>query len=252
MDIDVHLNGRPIVLACLGIYTRKKVLRKPALTIVSFGWIAAPQTVLAHHDGAHGDPWTVLGLGLLMLAVLLATVAARYDRGGPTPLERAWKNRRWLNLPVAEAHCDIPCGIYDPTPMQIAAVSVLRFLDQLAELDSSTQASLSDRARLTRLIAEKESHAQEVKDAAVVIWGDYFNAARIEAHPEIHELTHAIMKAASTCKQEVERENGERLVELVNQFAEIFWATKGVSTRRAIVAYKPGVAIVQPELADAG
>ena len=174
----------------------------------------------------------------------------RFDCGRLTLASLA-NVRRWFKLPVAEAHCDIPCGVYDPAPMQIAAVSVLRFLDQLADLDTSPTASVSDKARLSRLITEKERHAQEVKDAAVVIWGDYFNAERIAAHPQIHALTHQIMQAASACKQETARENGERLVALVNEFAELFWATKGVNTRRVTAAYEPRCAVVQPELADA-
>ena len=59
------------------------------------------------------------------------------------------------------------------------------------------------------------------------------------------------MLAGSKCKQNVDREDANRLVELVNEFAAIFWSTKGVKTRRVVAPYPPALEIVQPDLPDA-
>ncbi|MEM7206373.1 MAG: superoxide dismutase, Ni [Pseudomonadota bacterium] len=153
------------------------------------------------------------------------------------------------NLRVAHAHCDVPCGIYDPATAQIAAHSVARFLGQIAELEGSGDTSLKARAQLSRLVEQKEQHAAEVKSAVVVIWGDYIKAPQIEQFPEIHSLVHSIMLKASACKQDVEVSNGTELVDLVNQMASIFWATKSIETETVTAPYAPNLPLVRPVLA---
>ena len=76
--------------------------------------------------------------------------------------------------------------------------------------------SKEDIAHLSRIMEQKESHAKEVKDAVATIWGDYFKEPHMEKFPEIHSLTHSIMMTASKCKQSLDRENGIKLVVLVN------------------------------------
>ena len=141
-----------------------------------------------------------------------------------------------FEIKEAKGHCDIPCKIYDPALAQVAALSVVRILDIISELDTS---SLANQAELARLTAEKENQARIVKDEVRITWGDYFKAPQIEAHPDIHSLVHSIMMAGSKCKQNIDRENGEELVELVNKFAEIFWETKDVKTQRVTAPYTP-------------
>ena len=134
-----------------------------------------------------------------------------------------------MKIRKASAHCDIPCAVYDPAVSQYAALSVLRFLDLIAEMPDSIE-SKKDLAHLTRLVQQKEEHAIEVKDAVRTIWGDYFKEPHIEKYPEIHDLAHSIMMTASKCKQDIDRQNGVDLVDKVNRFAEIFWATKEITT----------------------
>ena len=150
-----------------------------------------------------------------------------------------------FEIKEAKGHCDIPCKIYDPALAQVAALSVVRILDIISELDTS---SLANQAELARLTAENENQARIVKDEVRITWGDYFKAPQIEAHPEIHSLVHSIMMAGSKCKQNIDRENGEELVELVNKFAEIFWETKDVKTQRVTAPYPPALEVVQPIL----
>ena len=143
------------------------------------------------------------------------------------------------------AHCDIPCKIYDPAVVQVAALSVVRILDIISELDESSKANQSELARLT---IEKENQARIVKDEIRIIWGDYFKDPQIEMYPNIHSLVHSIMMAGSKCKQSIDRQNGLDLVELVNEFTEAFWGTKDIKTQRVIAPYPPALEVVQPIL----
>lgn len=145
----------------------------------------------------------------------------------------------------ARAHCDIPCGIYDPIPAQIAAMTVVRMLDLMAELGGDKN-SLAYQNSLARYIEVKEEHAEKVKHEIRVIWGDYMKGQHVEKYPDLHELVHNIMQLGSKSRQTADRENGVQLVEAVNRFAEIFWETKGVATKRVPAPYKPGLEMVYP------
>ena len=149
----------------------------------------------------------------------------------------------------ASAHCDIPCKIYDPAPALIAALSVIRLMDIMEEAAGKGDAgSLARTNTLARCVMRKEEEAEKVKHEVRIIWGDYFKAPQMEAHPQINDLTHQIMMKGSACKQEANRADGEALLELVNQFAEIFWATKDVPTERKTCPYPPSLPVVQPQL----
>ena len=150
-----------------------------------------------------------------------------------------------FKIEEVNAHCDIPCKIYDPAVVQVAALSVVRILDIISELDESSKANQSELARLT---IEKENQARIVKDEIRIIWGDYFKDPQIEMYPNIHSLVHSIMMAGSKCKQSIDRQNGLDLVELVNEFAEAFWGTKDIKTQRVIAPYPPALEVVQPIL----
>ena len=154
---------------------------------------------------------------------------------------------RNLGITRVKAHCDIPCKIYDPISAQLAALSVVRFLDLINEIDPSS-ANLADQAKLSRLVTEKETHAEKVKHEVRVIWGDYIKAPQKEKFPEIDALVHNIMLTGSACKQHVSRDNGEKLVALVNEFAAAFWDTKGVETYTATCPYPPSMDVVYPKL----
>lgn len=156
---------------------------------------------------------------------------------------------RISGIDEAQAHCDIPCKIYDPGPALIAAVSVVRMMDILHEIAAKADADpVSKHNTMSRNIAMKEKEAEKVKAEVRVIWGDYFKAPQFEKFPEIHDLTHRIMMAGSACKQDVHRADGEKLVELVNRFAEIFWATKNIETVRRPCPYPPSIEVVYPVL----
>ena len=150
-----------------------------------------------------------------------------------------------IKIKETNAHCDIPCAVYDPYTAQFAALSIVRILDLIGEIDENPT-SKADLTKLARLVSQKEDHASEVKEAVRVIWGDYFKEPQIDKFPEIHDLTHSIMLTASKCKQEISRENGLDLLEKVNRFAEIFWATKDVETHAKKSLNPPNLDIISP------
>ncbi|BED91399.1 superoxide dismutase [Ni] [Pseudoalteromonas sp. MM1] len=154
-----------------------------------------------------------------------------------------------LKFKSAAAHCDIPCKIYDPSTAQIAALSVIRFIDIINELEQPL--SVANTAQLARLVREKEIHASKVKEEVRVIWGDYFKQPQFDQFPDTHALVHSIMLTASKCKQHIEREHAEQLLALVNQFADSFWQTKGIATYQAKSPYPPSEHVVYPDLKSA-
>ena len=156
-----------------------------------------------------------------------------------------------LRIETVQAHCDIPCKIYDPSLPQVAALSVARLLDLIQEIDLAGGSDVAQAAQLSRLVSQKEEQATIVKDEVRIIWGDYFKDPQIEAFPDIHALVHSIMMTASKCKQNVDPANGVELVSMVNRFAEIFWETKGVKTKMVTAPYPPALPVAQPILEDA-
>ena len=155
-----------------------------------------------------------------------------------------------MKIKEAQAHGDIPCKIYDPVVIQIAALTIVRILDIIEEKKLDTS-KIDDVSELARLTLEKENQAKIVKDETRIIWGDYFKQPQIEVFPNVHDLVHSIMMQGSKCKQSLERENATKLVDLVNDFSEIFWKTKDVPTVRVTAPYPPALEMVVPKFSDA-
>lgn len=154
-----------------------------------------------------------------------------------------------IKFETAKAHCDIPCGIYDPITAQIAALTTVRMIDLIADLESKHHEHNSEYVNsLSRYVAIKEEHAEKAKHDIRVIWGDYIKAPHLEKHPEIPALVHKIMQLGSKVRQTVDRESAVQFVEAINQFAEIFWETKGLTTKRAKAPYGPALEFVYPNL----
>lgn len=156
---------------------------------------------------------------------------------------------KYLSFPVAKAHCDIPCGIYDPAPAQIDALTVVRMMDLMAALEQGEEkGKLEYHNTLSRYITVKEEHAEKAKHEIRVIWGDYIKGTHLEKYPELPGLVHKIMQLGSKSRQTSDREHGLAFVDAINQFAEIFWATKNVKIKKAKAPYAPGLEMVYPDL----
>ncbi|NRB24257.1 superoxide dismutase, Ni [Shewanella sp.] len=148
----------------------------------------------------------------------------------------------------ASAHCDIPCKIYDPITAQLAVLTMIRMVDLLEELNAKSSLTPNEQAQFGRLVAEKEVHGHKVKEEITIIWGDYIKQPQLDQFPELHELSHAIMLAASKAKQHIDRDVTLLLLDKVNRFAGIFWETKGVKTYQATCPYPPAEILIYPQL----
>ncbi len=149
------------------------------------------------------------------------------------------------------AHCDIPCGIYDPHEAQIAALTVIRMDQLIAELaapaaDAKPEERAAYSSKLSRYTSVKELHAERVKHEVRVIWADYFTADHAKQYPHLHELTVKILKQASKARQGTALADAQELLKLVQEFAELFWKTKGATTKRQPSLQKSGGDLVVP------
>ena len=81
---------------------------------------------------------------------------------------------KYIHFPVAKAHCDVPCGIYDPISAQIDALTVVRMMDLMDGLASGEEKSRKDvHNSMSRYIAVKEEHAEKAKHEIRIIHGDF-------------------------------------------------------------------------------
>lgn len=156
-----------------------------------------------------------------------------------------------IGFQKASAHCDVPCGIYDPIKAQISALTVVRMIDLLQEKVAGYSGNAPDAEfinSVARYVAVKEEHAEECKHEVRVIAGDYFKEDHYKQYPELGGIILQILQLGSKARQTADRETAVALVEAVNRFAEIFWATKGVQTKRAKAPYAPNLELVYPDL----
>ncbi len=149
------------------------------------------------------------------------------------------------------AHCDIPCGIYDPHEAQISALTVLRMDQLIAELPMPSAGAKPEewtayQSKLDRYVVVKETHAEKVKAELRVIWGDYFTPDHAKQFPTLHEAFWKAMNAATTARQGTALADAQELVAQVQAIAEMFWKSKGATTRRMPSMQKSGGEIVYP------
>ena len=156
---------------------------------------------------------------------------------------------RIFHFPKAKAHCDVPCGIYDPITAQINALTVVRMIDLMDTLTTGEEKPRKDfHNSMSRYVEVKEEHAEKAKHEIRVIWGEFMKEAHVEKYPQLPGLVHRIFQLGSKCRQTANRDHGLALVESINEFAEIFWAIKDIKTKRAKAPYAPGLEMVYPDL----
>jgi nickel superoxide dismutase len=131
---------------------------------------------------------------------------------------------------TARAHCDLPCGVYDPEQARIEAESCYRIIERYAASE--------DPAYRTRALAIKEERAELVKHHLDVLWHDYFKPEHVETVPNLHELFWQATKAASKVKASVDVADGKALLDLIDQVDAAWKATGGPGKTR--IAGRPG------------
>jgi len=137
----------------------------------------------------------------------------------------------FAGIETVEAHCDAPCGVYDPSQARVEAESVLQLTKKILDLkipDGGDQtASTAYQNTLTRFIVIKEARADLAKHHLLVLWTDYFKPQHLEKYPELHELFWKSAKLCSAVKQEVSLQHAQELMDNIKRVHEIFWETKG-------------------------
>ncbi|MEV6314791.1 superoxide dismutase, Ni [Streptomyces sp. NPDC051776] len=116
------------------------------------------------------------------------------------------------------AHCDLPCGVYDPAQARIEAESV-------KAIQEKYQANEDQQFR-ARAIVIKEQRAELAKHHISVLWSDYFKPPHFEKYPQLHQLVNDALKAASAAKGSSDPATGQKLLDLIAEIDKIFWETK--------------------------
>jgi nickel superoxide dismutase len=147
--------------------------------------------------------------------------------------------KRWFPAPEVSAHCDGPCGVYDPASARIAAEAVVSLTNKILKLDppqGNDQASLANyHNTLARYIQIKEEQAEITKREILILWTDYFKPKHLERYPDLHDKVWKATKLCSTCKQNIDPDSANQLMDYVKEIHDIFWTTK---ERNDVVWYK--------------
>lgn len=122
-----------------------------------------------------------------------------------------------FNIKPVYAHCDLPCGVYDPAQAKIEAESVREIMLKYAEANEQDK---------IRAIIIKEQRAELVKYHLMVLWADYFKPEHVEKYPDLHQKFWLAIKQASTCKRSLDPGEAQKLIDQIDAISEIFWATK--------------------------
>ena len=125
---------------------------------------------------------------------------------------------------TVSAHCDLPCGIYEPDQARIEAESCYNAIKKYADSD--------DAQFKARAIHIKEERAELCKHHLSVLWSDYFKPNHLEEHPELHDLFWRTIKQAGEVKKSLDLATAETLLDLIDEIDAIFKATGGWEANR--------------------
>ena len=127
---------------------------------------------------------------------------------------------------AVHAHCDLPCGIYDPAQAKIEAESVKAIQTRYQDPEKfKTKAETVDDYRARCLII-KEQRANLVKDHLWVLWTDYFKPEHTQKYTQLHDLFWNATKEAGIAKKSQDPGQGQKLLDLIGEIDKIFWETK--------------------------
>ena len=123
--------------------------------------------------------------------------------------------------PEAQAHCDGPCGIYDPASARVAAEAVLSMTKKIQALtppaDGDAQAWAAYLNTMSRYVQIKEEQAHLAKTELLVLWTDYFKPPHLEQYPDLHEIFWNAAKLCSSCKVSVSLDDANALMATIEK-----------------------------------
>jgi nickel superoxide dismutase len=134
---------------------------------------------------------------------------------------------RWFTIPVAEAHCDVPCGVYDPASAALAAKTVAVLAKKIVDLPIPAAGAPAAEQKafentITRMVQVKEEHAQLCKKELLILWSDFFKPQHLEMFPDLHTTFWNAAKLCSFNKQNVDVAKAEELQAACAKVAEYF------------------------------
>lgn len=136
----------------------------------------------------------------------------------------------WFPAKEVHAHCDGPCGVYDPASARIAAEAVVSMTKKILDLaplhGKDPQGIAAYINTMSRYIAIKEEQAEITKRELLILWTDYFKPEHLEKYPDLHDIFWKAAKLCSACKQKVSLEDATALMDAIKKIHEIFWTTK--------------------------
>ncbi len=124
----------------------------------------------------------------------------------------------FLSARTASAHCDLPCGVYDPVQARIEADAVKACMEKFN--------ASSDEVFKERAVRIKEDCADKVKRHLWILWTDYFKPAHLQAHPTLHEVFWSATKTAGDAKKTNDVAVADKLLAEIAEIDRIFWETK--------------------------
>jgi nickel superoxide dismutase len=130
---------------------------------------------------------------------------------------------RMFSAVEATAHCDLPCGVYDPAQARIEAESVKAIQEKYQGNE--------DPVFRQRAVLIKEQRADLVKHHLWVLWTDYFKPLHFEKYPQLHELFNKATKQAGAAggKGSMDPAEGQKLLDYIAEIDKIFWETKAAA-----------------------
>ena len=140
------------------------------------------------------------------------------------------KIKKYFPAEEVHAHCDGPCGVYDPASARIAAEAVLSMTKKLLALEppaaGDNDAMVAYANTFSRFVQIKEEQAHLAKTELLVLWTDYFKPVHLEAHPDLHETFWNAAKLCSAVKVGVDLDAANNLMTAIENIHNIFWGTK--------------------------
>lgn len=127
---------------------------------------------------------------------------------------------------TAHAHCDLPCGVYDPAQARIEAESVRAIQERYQKADQFKSAGESLEDYRARCLVIKEERADLVKHHLWVLWTDYFRPEHAEKYPDLHQQFWRATKLAGASKKSQDPAQGQELLDAIAEIDKVFWETK--------------------------
>ncbi len=127
-------------------------------------------------------------------------------------------------IPLVNAHCDVPCGVYETDTLRNAAFTckvMVQKISDLGEIDSPEKMNT-----FIRMVTTKEQHAEEAKRQLAILWGDYFKPEHLQQYPDLHTTFWNALKQASKVKQTISVDEADKFIKVMQEIERLFLDSK--------------------------